>query len=314
MWTIKQPPKIIFSQNSVKEYRFPDKCLVITSKGAKSRGWLDYSGLTNQIIFDNVEPNPSIETTEKIISTFKDSDFTHIIGIGGGSSMDVAKFCAFKMNKLKIMIPTTFGSGSEVTRISVLKVDGKKKSFHDDKIFADIAIVDSYFINNSSDDIIKNAVVDACAQATEAYDSKLANPYTKLLCENAFNILEKAILNKTYEKLPLGSLICGLGFGNSSTTLGHALSYVYSNEGYSHGHALAFTTQVAHKFNKSKFYERFKKIVEKLNFLPIEISTPLDEAAELILKDRKHLDNNPCLLSKIEIINLLNEINLFQRN
>ncbi|RZD41912.1 MAG: alcohol dehydrogenase [Thaumarchaeota archaeon] len=314
MWTIKQPPKIIFGHNSVNEYGFPDKCLIITSKGAKSRGWLDYSGLTNQIIFDDVEPNPSIETTEKIISKFQYSDFTHIIGMGGGSSMDVAKFCAFKMNKLKIMIPTTFGSGSEVTRISVLKVDGKKKSFHDDKIFADIAIVDSYFINNSSDDIIKNAVIDACAQATEAYDSKLANPYTKLLCENAFNILENAILNQTYKKLPLGSLICGLGFGNSSTTLGHALSYVYSNEGYSHGHALAFTTQIAHKFNQSKFYERFKKIVEKLNFLPIEISTPLDEAAELILKDRKHLDNNPCLLSKIEIINLLNEINLFERN
>ena len=127
MWTIKQPPKIIFGQNSVKEYEFLDKYLIITSKGAKSRGWLDYSGLTNHIIFDNVEPNPSIKTTEKIISKFKDSDFTHIIGIGGGSSMDVAKFCAFKMNKLKIMIPTTFGSGSEVTRISVLKVDGKKK-------------------------------------------------------------------------------------------------------------------------------------------------------------------------------------------
>ena len=56
------------------------------------------------------------------------------------------------------------------------------------------------------------------------------------------------------------------------------------------------------------------KIVEKLNFSPIKISTSLDEAAELILKDRKHLDNNPYLLSKIEIINLLNEINLFQRN
>jgi len=314
VWTIKQPPKIIFGQNSVNQYVFPDKCLVITSKGAKSRGWLDYSGLNNKIIFDDVEPNPSIETTTKIISKFHDSDFTHIIGIGGGSSMDVAKYCAFKMNKLKIMIPTTFGSGSEVTRISVLKVDGNKKSFHDDKIFADIAIVDSYFIKNSSDEIIKNSVIDACAQATEAYDSKLANPYTKLLCENAFNILENAILNQTYEKLPLGSLMCGLGFGNSSTTLGHALSYVYSNEGYSHGHALAFTTQIAHKFNQSKFYYRFKKIVEKLNFLPIKINMSLDDASEIILEDKKHLDNNPYPLTKINLINLLNLINLFQKN
>ena len=310
MWTIKQPSKIIFGENSVNEFIFPEKCLVITSRGAKSRGWLNYSGLTNQIIFDDVEPNPTIETTQKIILKFQNSDFTHIIGIGGGSSMDVAKYCAFKMNKLKIMVPTTFGSGSEVTRISVLKVDGKKKSFHDDKIFADIAIIDSYFIKNSSDEIIKNSAIDACAQATEAYDSKLANPYTKLLCEKAFNILENAILNQTYKKLPLGSLICGLGFGNSSTTLGHALSYVYSNEGYSHGHALAYTTQIAHKFNKSKFSERFEKIVRILQFLPIEISTSLDEASELILKDKKHLDNNPKIISKNEIIELLKNINL----
>ena len=310
MWTVKQPSKIIFGENSVNEFIFPEKCLVITSRGAKSRGWLNYSGLTNQIIFDDVEPNPTIETTQKIILKFQNSDFTHIIGIGGGSSMDVAKYCAFKMNKLKIMVPTTFGSGSEVTRISVLKVDGKKKSFHDDKIFADIAIIDSHFIKNSSDEIIKNSAIDACAQATEAYDSKLANPYTKLLCEKAFNILENAILNQTYKKLPLGSLICGLGFGNSSTTLGHALSYVYSNEGYSHGHALAYTTQIAHKFNKSKFSERFEKIVKILQFLPIEISTSLDEASELILKDKKHLDNNPKIISKNEIIELLKNINL----
>jgi malonic semialdehyde reductase len=314
VWTIKQPPKIIFGENSVREFIFPEKCLVITSKGAKSKGWLNYSRLTNQLIFDNIEPNPSIETTTEIISKFQNSDFTHIIGIGGGSSMDVAKYCAFKMNKLKIMIPTTFGSGSEVTRISVLKVKGKKQSFHNDKIFADVAIVDPYFIKNSSKEIIKNSVIDACAQATEAYDSKLANPFTKLLCENAFDILENSILNQTYEKLPLGSLICGLGFGNSSTTLGHALSYVYSNEGYSHGHALAHTTKIAHKFNKSKFYERFKKIVEKLEFVPIKISTPLKDAVKTILQDRKHLDNNPREITKENLIDMLKEINLIQED
>ena len=309
MWTIKQPSKIIFGVNSVNEFIFPEKCLVITSKGAKSRGWLDYSGLTNQMIFDNVEPNPSIETTQKIILKYQNSDFTHIIGMGGGSSMDVAKFCAFKMNKLKIMIPTTFGSGSEVTRISVLKVNGKKKSFHDDKIFSNIAIIDPYFIKNSPHKIIKDSAIDACAQATEGYDSKLSNPYTKLLCENAFNILENAILNQRYEKLPLGSLLCGLGFGNSSTTLGHALSYVYSNEGFSHGHALAYTTQIAHEFNKSKFYEKFKKIVEKLNFEPIFLKQNLHIAASTIMLDRKHLDNNTRIITKEIVIKLLENIN-----
>ena len=89
--------------------------------------------------------------------------------------MDVAKFCAYKMNKLKIMIPTTFGSGSEVTRISVLKVNGKKQSFHNDKIFSDIAIVDPEFIKKTPISVIKNSVIDACAQCTEAFDSKNSN-------------------------------------------------------------------------------------------------------------------------------------------
>ena len=314
MSTIKQPPKIIFGKNSVQEFSFPKKCLVITSKGARSRGWLEHTGLSNQIIFDTVESNPSLETTEKIISKFKNQAFSTVIGLGGGSSLDVAKFVAKELNKTKIMIPTTFGSGSEVTRISVLKVNNKKQSFHDDKLISNIAITDSSFLDTTPTTILKNSAIDACAQCTEAFDSKNGNVYTKFFCKKAFDILESALQEKNYDKLAYGSLLTGIGFGNSSTTLGHALSYVYSNEGYSHGHALAFTTQVAHKFNKSKFYERFKKIVEKLNFSPIKISTSLDEAAELILKDRKHLDNNPYLLSKIEIINLLNEINLFQRN
>jgi succinate semialdehyde reductase len=308
MWIIKQPPQIIFGKNSVREFSFPEKCLVITSKGAKSRGWLDYAGLSNQMIFDDVESNPSFEIVMKIISKFQNFDFSHIVGIGGGSSMDVAKYCAFKMNKLKIMIPTTFGSGSEVTRISVLKVDGKKTSFHDDGIFADIAIVDSHFIENSTDAVIKNSVIDACAQCTEAYDSKLANPYTQFLCSLSFDLLEEGVITKNYEKIVLGSLFDGLGFGNSSTTLGHALSYVFSNEGISHGHALSFTTAVAHKFNDSKFYQRFQNIVEILNFPKIALKQSLDEAAETILLDRKHLENNPKPVNKKQIIYLLEQI------
>jgi malonic semialdehyde reductase len=308
VWTIKQPPKIIFGENSVQEFTFPEKCLIITSKGAKSRGWLDYSGLTNQLIFENIEPNPRIETTTEIISKFQNSNFTHIVGMGGGSSMDVAKYCAFKMNKLKIMIPTTFGSGSEVTRISVLKVNGKKQSFHDDKLFADIAIIDSHFLENTSDLIRKNSFVDACAQCTEAYDSKNSNYFTKFLCEKAFDLLESGLNSNNSKKIVLGSLISGLGFGNSSTTLGHALSYVYSNEGYSHGHALAFTTLISHKFNNSKFFKRFNSLIQKLNFEKIHLNENFDLASETIYHDRKHLDNNPKPISKSDISNLLQQI------
>ena len=309
MFTIKQPSTIIFGKYSAQEYKFPKDSLVVTSVGAKSRGWLEYLKLVDCYHYDNVESNPSIGTTEKIISEFSDSNFSNIIGVGGGSVLDVAKFVAYKLKKTKIMVPTTFGSGSEVTRIAVLKVNGKKQSFHDDDIIADTAIVDSYFLQNTPEIIIKNSAIDACAQCTEGFDSKTSNNYTKFLCEKAFSVLENAILNKKYDDLAYGSLYAGLGFGNTSTTLGHALSYVFSNEGFSHGHALAFTTAIAHKFNESKFYRRFIKIVKTLGIEKIHLKQDLNDAAELILSDRKHLDNNPKKVNKSDIIFLLSAIN-----
>ena len=309
MYKITQPPSIIFGKHSARNYSFPENCLVITSKGSISRGWLEYLKLNDYYIFDKVEPNPGIETTEGIISEFRNSNFSSIIGLGGGSSMDVAKFVANKMKKFKILIPTTFGSGSEVTRISVLKVNGKKKSFHDDKQLADVAIVDSHFIEDSPLEIIRNSAIDAAAQCSEGYDSKNGNPLTKFLCNHAFELLEEGIMKMDKEKIVFGSLISGLGFGNSSTTLGHALSYVFSNEGCNHGHALAFTTLIAHKFNSSVYAERFEKIVKKLDFQKIHLNQNLDNAAKIIFSDRKHLDNNPRTVTEKNIVDLLKSIN-----
>ena len=308
MFKITQPPLIIFGRHSVMDYSFPQNCLVITSKGAISRGWLEYLKLNDYHIFDKVEPNPSIETTEDIISEFRNSNFSSIVGLGGGSSMDVAKFVANKMKKFKILIPTTFGSGSEVTRISVLNVNGNKKSFHDDGQIANVAIVDSHFIEDSPLEIIRNSAIDAAAQCSEGYDSKNGNPLTKFLCNKAFELLEEGIIKMDKEKIVLGSLISGLGFGNASTTLGHALSYVFSNEGIPHGHALAYTTTIAHKFNESIFYKRFEKIVNQLGFEKITLKIDLDKASEIILDDRKHLDNNPKNVTKQDIIQLLESI------
>ena len=88
--------------------------------------------------------------------------------------MDVAKYIGFKMKKNKILIPTTFGSGSEVTRISVLTVDGKKTSFHDDGMFADTAIVDPYFIKNTPQHILKNSANYCLTISDDAISSTVA--------------------------------------------------------------------------------------------------------------------------------------------
>jgi succinate semialdehyde reductase len=309
MFSIKQPKEIIFGKNSAHVYKYPENSLVITSHGAKKRNWIEYLQLKNHYIFDNVEPNPSIDITTSIINEFNSTNFATIIGVGGGSCLDVAKFVAAKLNKKKILVPTTFGSGSDLTRISVLKVDGKKRSFHDDNLFADVSITDSNFLLNTPDQIKKNSAIDACAQCSEAFDSKSGNKHTKFLCKIAFENLENGIISNNDDQLVFGSILSGLGFGNCSTTLGHALSYVFSNEGISHGHALAYTTTIAHEFNNSEFYERFLKIVKKLGFSKIKLKQDVEKAASMILEDKKHLDNNPKPVTKNDIVKLLESIN-----
>ena len=103
-------------------------------------------------------------------------------------------------------------------------------------------------------------------------------------------------------------MLSGIGFGNCSTTLGHALSYVFSNEGVPHGYSLSSCTTVAHKFNKSIFYERFKEIVKKLGFEKLALKAPVDVAAETVLTDRGHLDPNPIPVTKEDIMKCLNDI------
>jgi succinate semialdehyde reductase len=264
--------------------------------------------ITDHFLFDKVEPEPSIETVQKVISEYKTKNLSAIIGLGGGSSQDVAKYAASELKIPKILIPTTFGTGSEMTTYCVLKFDGKKKLLQDEKFLADMAVVDSYFLEGTPEAIVKNSVCDACAQATEGYDSKKGNEFTKTMCKAAFDVLYDAIMNNKPENYPYGSMLSGIGFGNASTTLGHALSYVYSNEGVPHGYSLSSCTTVAHRFNKSIFYEQFKEVMEKLKFDRLTLKAPLDQAADVVMTDSGHLDPNPIPVTKEDIIQLLRDI------
>ena len=309
MHTIRIPKIIKFGKNALSETEYPKNTLIVTTAPPEvSSKWISKMGIKDYILFDKVEPEPSIETVQKVISDYRSKDLSAIIGLGGGSSQDVAKYAASELKIQKILIPTTFGTGSEMTTYCVLKFDGKKKLLQDEKFLADMAVVDSYFLDGTPEAIIKNSVCDACAQATEGYDSKKGNEFTKTMCKSAFDVLYDAIINNKPENYPYGSMLSGIGFGNASTTLGHALSYVYSNEGIPHGYSLSSCTTVAHKFNKSIFYEKFKEVVEKLKFDRLTLKTPFDQAADTVMTDRGHLDPNPIPVTKDDVVQLLKEI------
>ena len=266
-------------------------------------------GIQDYMLYDKVTPEPSIDDVNTVLSKFKEKKPSVLIGLGGGSSMDVVKYSAEAFGVEKILIPTTFGTGAEMTTYCVLKFDGKKKLLREDRFLADRAIVDSYFMDGTPEQIIKNSVCDACAQATEGYDSKLGNNLTRTLCKQAFDVLYDAIINDKPENYPYGSMLSGMGFGNCSTTLGHALSYVFSNEGVAHGFSLSSCTTIAHKHNNSIFYEKFKQVIEKLGFDKMKLKATVDEAADVVMTDKGHLDPNPIPISKEDVIKCLNAIN-----
>jgi len=309
MYTIRIPKIIKFGKNALSETEYPRNSLVVTTAPPEvSSKWLTKMGIKDYLLFDKVEPEPSIETVQKVISEYKSKNLSAIIGLGGGSSQDVAKYAASELKVPKILIPTTFGTGSEMTTYCVLKFEGKKKLLQDERFLADMAVVDAFFLGGTPEAIIKNSVCDACAQATEGYDSKKGNEFTRTMCKAAFDVLHDAIIDDKPENYPYGSMLSGIGFGNASTTLGHALSYVFSNEGVPHGYSLSSCTTVAHRFNKSIFYEKFKEVVEKLKFDRLTLKTPLDQAADIVMTDRGHLDPNPIPVTKDDVIQLLQDI------
>lgn len=303
------PKKIVFGENAAKEFDYPKNSLIITTTTPEIYNkWIEYMQITNYEIYDKATPDPAIETVEQIQKEFEGKKISTYIGLGGGSSMDICKYLSKITGIPKILIPTTFGTGAEMTTYAVISFEHKKKLLQDEAFLADAAIVDPYFLPGTPFNILRNSACDAAAQASEGYDSKIGNPFTKFFCKEAFDILEDAIINDKHDLLPYGAMLSGIGFGNSSTTLGHALSYVFSNEGVPHGYSLSSCTTVAHKFNESIFYERFKRICQKLKFEPLKLKQPLDEAADVIMPDRGHLDNNPKEVTKEDIIKCLDEI------
>ena len=288
---------------------YPKNALVVTTVPPElSDKWLGRMGIQDYLLYDKVQPEPSIEMVKEVIEEYKSKNISAMIGLGGGSSMDVVKYAASEMGVEKILIPTTFGTGAEMTTYCVLKFDGKKKLLREDRFLADRAVIDSYFMNGTPEQVIKSSVCDACAQATEGYDSKLGNDLTKTLCKQAFDVLYDAIMNDKPENYPYGSMLSGMGFGNCSTTLGHALSYVFSNEGVPHGYSLSSCTTVAHKHNKSIFYDRFKEIIEKMGFDKLELKADVNQAADVVMTDKGHLDPNPISISKEDVVKCLNDI------
>ncbi|AXT38247.1 iron-containing alcohol dehydrogenase [Alteromonas sp. BL110] len=268
-----------------------NNCAVITDKGVSSSGLLDQI-LTlipskPLLIVDDIPPEPEVDVIERKLCLLREKQIDGIIALGGGSAIDSAKVLAstydytgplvdlFGENTLTqrnlplIVVPTTAGTGSEVTNIAILS-DPKaqmKKGIVSHCLLPDVAIVAPEMTKTCPPSITAASGIDAFVHALEAYISVNASPITDALAEKAlkliFNSLSHAYNNgenlSAREDMATGSLMAGLAFGNAGVGAVHALAYplggrFHLSHGMSNAVMLPHVLKVNAPFCQDKLY------------------------------------------------------------
>ena len=209
---------------------------------------------SNLEVFDDVESDPSKKTLIKALKSAKNFKPTGILGFGGGSSMDIAKLISLLVGTEQdieniwgvgnakgprlplVLIPTTAGTGSEVTPISIITLEkDEKKGVSSQIILPDIAVLDPELTLNLPSDITAATGIDAMVHAIEAYTSNNQNnnPISKLLAIESLKLLGTSIETAVFDghniearsNMLLGSMMAGQAFANSPVAAVHALAY-----------------------------------------------------------------------------------------
>lgn len=249
------------SKDSCKEIsnKLGQSILFITDKGLMSLGLTDQTlkelkKISSVEIFDDVEADPSKKTLIKAIEVGKKIKATGVIGFGGGSSMDVAKLTALILGSGEnleeawgvanakgprlplVLIPTTAGTGSEVTPVSIITVgEEEKKGVSSSIILPDLAILDPDLTLGLPAGTTAATGIDAMVHAIEAYasSSKNNNPISKMLSIEALKLLGGSIEKAVFEgsnvdargNMLIGAMLAGKAFANSPVAAVHALAY-----------------------------------------------------------------------------------------
>ncbi|WP_299869139.1 iron-containing alcohol dehydrogenase [uncultured Hoeflea sp.] len=235
--------------------------LFVTDPGLRALGLerAAIASLENQgarvTVFDAVEADPSLSTLHAAIDMARAAGATGLVGFGGGSSMDVAKLAALlagsgedleaawgvgnaKGPRLPlVLVPTTAGTGSEATPVSIITVgENEKRGVSSPLLLPDVAVLDADLTLGLPAPITAATGIDAMVHAIEAYASKSANnnPLSAMLAREAMSLLganiETVVLhepgNRTARQaMLLGSMLAGMAFGNSPVAAVHALAY-----------------------------------------------------------------------------------------
>lgn len=274
------PARIVFGSGSLSElghigaglgcrraFLVCDPALPELGITQRARELLERCGLAVDV-FVGLSPNPTLSTIERSIDTARDFGGDLVVGVGGGSALDVAKGTALgarasvELRALlhgetqppatlpKILIPTTAGSGSEVSQAIVVidEITGRKTGLHIPALLADVAIIDPSLALSMPSEVTVDTGIDAFSHAVEAYlaanASLLSDSVALQACSLVWRHLPRAYLVgddlEAREAMAAASLMAGLAFTWAGLGAVHALAYPLSlGRGLSHGRANA---------------------------------------------------------------------------
>ncbi|MEA3507860.1 MAG: iron-containing alcohol dehydrogenase [Synergistota bacterium] len=253
---------------------------------------LQESGI-DACLFSGVEPEPSVETTDAVAELAREHDCQAAVGLGGGSSMDVAKAVGMLITNEgsaadyqglglvkspgvpTIMIPTTAGTGSEVTFTSVLirKSDGVKGGINDDKLYPDVSLLDPELTLSLPPFVTAATGMDAMTHALEAFTSRQASPFSDMFARESLKKVGRWLKPATYNgksiearsEMMLAALYGGVALASAGVGACHALAYPLGGMfGVGHGVANALLIPYVVSHNSMALPERYAEAASLL--------------------------------------------------
>ncbi|MEM2727052.1 MAG: iron-containing alcohol dehydrogenase [Archaeoglobaceae archaeon] len=263
MWTFVSPRMIVYGEDALTflEGEKANRVLLVADESMVKLGYVD--NVKNSLkaekieVFSEVEPEPSIDTALKCTKIARELQPELIIAVGGGSVIDVAKAARILMEvdidpiaitpftdlfelgyrrKAKLIaIPTTSGTGADVTWTSVLtdKAEHRKLTPANKEVVPDITLLDYRFVTQMPKKLVAGSGLDALTHAIEGFVSIWKNDLSDALCEKAIEIILEN-LERSYNgdaearaKMHIAATMAGLGFGNSQVGLAHSLGHTF---------------------------------------------------------------------------------------
>lgn len=307
-WNFKEPVNIIFGKGRISELKS------LTEKYKKPLLVCDpyfvKSGLAEKIkeivggaeVFCNVSPNPDVSEVNRCTELIKTEGTDVIIAVGGGSSLDLAKAASVKVEKIEecyaagvpcehlpvIAVPTTAGTGSETTCVSVLtdRRTGRKAPLNCESFYPQTAVIDPELTYTVPPYVTASCGLDVLCHAVEGYWSRGHLPVCDALAvyavKTVFRNLPKAVKNgqdeEAREKMAEASVMAGLAFNLPKTTASHACSFPLTSLYHiPHGEACALTLDFFTRVNEKD--ERVRELAAELGYE--NVSAFADDIARL---------------------------------